>query len=147
MLINSDFSAIRRMRGENYELICRLAETVNMPYTERSAWNKLSCEYAWSCLLQNRTETDNVFWGNRLRDACDRVTNMLEYEGRNEEAENVYRMLYTGEISKHILGTHEWHHELRDDLCDYGFRRLMELYMNTENYEKAKDMLEQKIKK
>ncbi len=147
MLINSGFSAVQRMRGENYELICRLAETVDMPCTERRAWNKRACEYAWSCMLQNRAGIDNVFWINRLRDACDRVTNMLEYEGRNDEAENVYRMFYAGEISKHILGTHEWHHELRDDLCDYGFRRLMELYMNTENYEKARMMFEHKMKR
>lgn len=146
MQINSGTSAVQRMRGENYELICRLAETVDMPDVERRSWNKRSCEFAWFCLLRNQTGIDNVFWGNRLRDACNRVTNMLEYEGRNEEAENVYRMFFAGEISKHISGKHELHRELRDDLCDYGFRRLMELYMNTENYEKVKELLGQKMK-
>ena len=138
--------AFDRIRGENYERICLLLDRINVLEIKNREWSVLFCKYAWSRLLKNPRGLENIFWGNKLLYACDRITGILEYEEQIEKAEKIYRMFFSGEISKHIDDTGEWSLQLREDLQEFGYRRLVALYTDVGEFQQVADLLRWKLK-
>ena len=138
--------AFDRIRGENYERMCLLLDRIDGSEIENREWSVWFCKYAWSRLLKNPRGMENIFWGNKLLYACDRITGMLEYEGQAEKAKEIYEMFLSGEISKHIDDIGEWNLELHQELKEFGFWRLVALCENTGDIQKVAELLTRKWK-